>query len=231
MGILRVIYQDEHLVAIDKPDGLLVHRSRISRDHVFALQLLREQVGRFVYPVHRLDRPTSGVLVFALSPEAAARFCAEISSRRVRKRYLAVVRGYTPEAGTIDHPLPDEEAGPDQDARTVFRRIAAAEIQVPIPPNPTARVSLVEVEPESGRMHQIRRHFRHISHPVIGDTQHGDGRHNRLFRDRFAIRRLLLHALSIEFAHPASGALTLISAPLPEEMSELFRRLGWPEPA
>jgi len=229
MGILKVIYQDEHLVAIDKPDGLLVHRSRISRDHVFALQLLRDQVGRFVYPVHRIDRPTSGVLVFALSPETAGRLCAEFSSRRVAKRYLAVVRGYAPEAGTIEHPLPDEETGPDQDARTVFRRIATAEIQAPIPPNPTARVSLVEVEPETGRMHQIRRHFRHASHPVVGDTQHGDGKYNRLFRDRYAIRRLLLHALSVEFSHPSTGATTRISAPLPEEMLRLFGELGWRE--
>jgi tRNA pseudouridine65 synthase len=229
MGLLQIIYRDDHLVAIDKPDGLLVHRTRISRDHVFALQLLRDQIGRLVYPVHRLDRPTSGVLVFALSPETAGRLCAEFSSRRVAKRYMAVVRGYAPEAGIVDHPLPDEENGPDRDARTVFRRIAAAEIHVPLPPNPTARVSLVEVEPETGRMHQIRRHFRHASHPVIGDTRHGDGKYNRLFRERYASRRLLLHALSVQFSHPATGATTLISSPLPEDMLRLFGELGWRE--
>jgi len=227
MGLLKVIYRDEHLVAIDKPEGLLVHRTRISRDHVFALQLLRDQIGAYVYPVHRLDRPTSGVLVFALSPEIAARLCAEFSSRRVAKRYIAVVRGFTDESGVISHPLPEECEGEAQDARTSFRRLAAAELPVPMPPNPTARFSLVEAAPETGRMHQIRRHFRHASHPVIGDTQHGDGKYNRLFRDRYSIRRLLLHALSVEFAHPAGGEALKISAPVPEEMSSLFAKLGW----
>ena len=227
MGLLRILYRDESLVAVDKPDGLLVHRTRISGDHVFALQLLRDQIGRTVYPVHRLDRPVSGVLVFALQPQTAAKLCGEFAAHRVRKTYLAVVRGFADEQGLIEYPLADEAGRPPQPAATAYRRLATAEVAEPVGPNPTARYSLVEIEPATGRMHQIRRHLRHASHPVIGDTQHGDGRHNRFFRERFGVFRLLLHARRIALAHPADGRMLAIESPVPEEMTAALRSLGW----
>jgi tRNA pseudouridine65 synthase len=227
VGLLSILYRDEHLVAIDKPDGLLVHRSRISNDHVFALQLLRDQVNRRVYPAHRLDRPVSGVLLFALDPVVAARLGDAFAERRVAKTYIALVRGVTDEQGIVDHPLREDGDGELQEATTRYRRLATAEVPVAVPPHPSARYSLVEAEPLTGRMHQIRRHFRSQSHPIIGDTQHGDGRHNRLFRERFGVWRLLLHARRLRFTHPVDGREMVIEAPVPADMQSLFGQLGW----
>ncbi len=226
-GLLKILYRDDDLVAIDKPCNLLVHRTRISGDHVFALQLLRDQLNQYVYPVHRIDRPTSGVLLFALSQDAARQLCNAFAERRIEKTYIAVVRGYTEEAGVIDYPL--SESGDEllQDAVSRYRRLATAECPEAVGPHPSARYSLLSVHPETGRMHQIRRHLKHVSHPIIGDTQHGDGRHNRFFREKFGIGRLLLHARSLAFPHPRTGEQTVVEAPLHEEMVELFRRLGW----
>ena len=211
---LQILYQDEYYVAVDKPAGLLVHRSPIARDRVFALQLLRDQLGRRVYPVHRLDRATSGVLVFGLSGEAAMRLAGAFGARRVRKRYLAVVRGWVEPSGLIDHPVADEEgSGAAQAARTAYRRLATVELPFAVDRYPSARYSLVEVEPLTGRRQQIRKHFKHISHHLIGDTTHGNGRHNRFFRNRYGIRRLLLMAQRLEFAHPYRDRRVAVAAP------------------
>jgi tRNA pseudouridine65 synthase len=200
---LQILYQDAHYVAIDKPSGLLVHRSPISRDRVFALQTLRDQLGRRVYPVHRLDRATSGVLIFGLSAEAARALADQFEARLVDKEYLAVARGWVEEAGVIDHPVADEEGnGIAQAACTRYRRLARAELPYAVDRYPSSRYSLLSVVPETGRRQQIRKHFKHISHHLIGDTTHGNGRHNRFFRDRFDIHRLLLMSLRLGFVHP-----------------------------
>jgi tRNA pseudouridine65 synthase len=227
MGLLPILFRDEYLVAIDKPEGLLVHRSRISGDHIFALQLVRDQVNRRVYPAHRLDRPVSGVLLFALDPAVASKLGECFAARLVAKTYVAVVRGVTAESGIMDQPLREEGDGDLQEAVTRYRRLATTEVPVAVPPHPSARYSLVLAEPLTGRMHQIRRHFRNESHPIVGDTQHGDGRHNRLFRERFGVWRLLLHARQLRLSHPVSGRDLVIEAPIPAEMRSLFDQLGW----
>jgi tRNA pseudouridine65 synthase len=227
MELLKTLYRDEWLVAVDKPSGLLVHRSRISRDHVVALQLVRDQVGQFVYPVHRLDRPTSGVLLFALDSGTAARLKVAWDNNSVSKRYLAVVRGHTDESGSIDRPLREDAESSPAEAVTRYRRLATAEIEVKVDPHPTSRYSLLEAVPVTGRMHQIRKHFKHISHPIIGDKQHGDRRHNLLFRERFAVNRLLLFAQSLRLEHPHTSAVLEINADLPDEFANVFQRLGW----
>lgn len=226
MSKLQVLFQDRFYVAVDKPAGMLVHRSRISEDRRFVLQTLRDQLGCRVYPVHRLDRPTSGVLVFGLDSDAARRLVALFQERRVEKRYLAVVRGYVNEFQRIDYPLLSE-GGVRQPAVTGFRRRATVELPVPVGRYASARYSLVELRPETGRMHQIRRHMKHIFHPVVGDTTHGDGHHNRLFRDRFAVHRLLLMATGLRFEHPYSGVPVEIQLPPDNEVQRLFSRLGW----
>jgi tRNA pseudouridine65 synthase len=228
-GLLKILYHDDDLVAIDKPCNLLVHRTRISGDHMFALQLLRDQLSQFVFPVHRLDRPTSGVLLFALSKEAARSVCDAFADRRVEKTYVAVVRGYAEETGVIDHPLGEPGDEPPREALTRYRRVATAECPEAVGPHPTARYSLLSVRPETGRTHQIRRHLKHVSHPIIGDSQHGDGRHNRFFRERFGVGRLLLHARTLVFPHPRTSERIVVEAPLHEEMVGLFERLGWGE--
>lgn len=229
---LSVLYRDEYLVAVDKPPGLLVHRTRIADADTFVLQALRDQLGRRVHAVHRLDRPTSGVLVFGLTAEAARRLSAQFEAQQVAKRYLAVVRGWPAESGEIDRPLDDPEAtAPGQRgaraALTRYRRLATVELPVAVTRYPTSRYALVEARPHSGRRHQIRRHLVHIRHPVIGDTSHGEGRHNRFFREHFGVRRLLLHAWRLTFTHPLTGQCLQLEAPPDAQWVKLLDDLGW----
>jgi tRNA pseudouridine65 synthase len=222
---LTILYRDDHLIAIDKPAGLLVHPSWIDRHETrCAMMLLRDQIGRYVYPVHRLDKPTSGVLLFALSSEMARHVTELFTEKMVKKRYLAIVRGYTEPAGRIDHPLREKrdrisdrqarEDKPPQPAVTEYRRLATLELPVTVDRYPSSRYSLVEAWPLTGRRHQLRRHFKHLSHPLIGDTSYGKSKHNRLFAERFGCRRLLLHATHIELPHPLSGERLTLQADL-----------------
>lgn len=233
---LEILYQDEDLVAINKPSGLLVHRSPIDRRETrFALQLLRDQLGQRVYPVHRLDKPTSGVLLFALSPEMAGVLAQQFQQHSIHKTYLAVVRGYCPDQGTVDHPLKEDpdarikrsrEARP-QPAVSHYRCLAKVELDVEIERYPQSRYSLVEVVPETGRRHQIRRHMKHIAHPIIGDAKHGRGRHNRYFAEQLDCPRLLLHAQHLELRHPRSGEKLTIQAGLDRHFGQLLQRFDW----
>jgi tRNA pseudouridine65 synthase len=225
---LTILYRDDDYIAVDKPAGLQVHRSWISEEReAFLLQRLRDQIGQRVYTIHRLDRPTSGVILFALSSEAARAMCGVFENREVEKGYLAIVRGYTDDEGRIDYPLQEEPHKPAQQAVTDYRTLARVELPIPVGRYNTARYSLVEVMPLTGRSRQIRKHFHHIFHPLIGDTSHGEGRHNRLFREHFQVERLLLHAHRLAFRHPLSGEAITIQAPLPEEFARLFGEFGW----
>lgn len=230
---LPVLYRDDDLIAIHKPAGLLVHRTVLDRrETMSALQLVRNQVGRHVYPVHRLDRPTSGVLLFAFSPEAAQAVAAQFAARRVTKTYLAVVRGFPDESGVIDHPLINEEhagyqAAPAKEAVTEYRRLAEVELPIPVGRYPASRYSLVELRPLTGRRHQLRRHLKHLMHPIIGDTHYGEGRHNRMFRDRFDCHRLLLAAVELALTNPATGLSLTVTAPLAADFAAVIEQFGW----
>jgi tRNA pseudouridine65 synthase len=227
MQKLPILFQDENYIAIHKPPGLLVHRTRISQDKQFVLQMLRNQIGQWVYPVHRLDRPTSGVLIFGLSSDAARQLVQQFEQRKVEKRYLAVVRGYTEESGVIDYPLQEEKWTEPQSAVTSYSKLDQVELPYPVGRYQTARYSLLEVQPQTGRMHQIRKHMKHVFHPIVGDTTHGDGKHNQLFRDQFNISRLLLVASELGFQHPYTKEhLNIRSEPEPE-LQNLFEKLGW----
>lgn len=223
---ILVLHRDSHLVAVHKPAGLLVHRNAHAGREPFLLQLLRDQLGQRLYPVHRLDRPTSGLMIMALSPQAAHTLALQFAAQEVAKTYLAVTRGFTPAQGLIDDPL-KSESGVLQDARTEFTRLATAEIQHPVGPNPTARYSLLRVSPKTGRTHQIRRHFAHIRHPLIGDVLRGDGRQNRFFREHFGLQRLLLASTALTFRHPEDNTPMTLTCPPAQELLDLFDRLGW----
>lgn len=238
MNGLSILFLDDHLVAVNKPSGLLVHRSAIDRHETeHAMTIVRDQLGRWVYPFHRLDRSTSGVLLFALDRDTARQMTQRFSEGRISKSYLAVVRGFTPEADRIDHPLRerlDRRADPGstrpqpaKDAVTEYRRLATIELAHAVGPYATARYSLITAAPLTGRPHQIRRHLKHIFHPVIGDTTYGDGRQNEFFRRQFQCRRMLLHAQAIGFMHPATGLPLRIAAPLDPHFAELLRALHW----
>ena len=226
--MLDILYRDEHLVAINKPSGLLVHRSLIDRHETqFAIQLTRDQIGQKVYPVHRLDKPTSGVLLFALDSDTARLLTEQFSAGQVQKTYLAIVRGYTEESGIIDYPLKeqldkiaDADADPDKPAQaaiTHYRRIATVELPFAVGRYTTARYSMLELQPKTGRKHQLRRHMKHIFHPIMGDTTHGDGKHNTLFREKFGCYRLLLHATMLRLQHPHHKTELTIEAPAPAD--------------
>ena len=242
MEQLPLLYRDDHLVVINKPSGLLVHRSEIDRHETrFVLQIVRDQLGQYVYPVHRLDKPTSGALILALSSEAASILSAAFGNGDVKKTYHAITRGFCPEQGLIDHALKEEldkysdrkarKDKPPQSAQTHFRALAKVELPIAIETYPTSRYSLVECQPLTGRKHQIRRHLKHINHPIIGDAKHGRGRHNRYFKDHFNAGRLLLHASTIEFPHPLSGAPISVSAAFDDCFYDLFHRFNWQPPA
>lgn len=223
---LDLLYLDDRLCAIAKPVGIMVHRTGISTDRVFLVDLLRERLGRRIWTIHRLDRATSGVLLFALDVEMAAAMGRLFEAGEITKRYLAVVRGWLDESGEIDKPLSGAR-NKTRDALTRYRRLAVTELPVAVPPHETARYSLALIEPQTGRTHQIRRHFNHISHPIVGDVNHGDRRHNRLFRARFGCHRLLLHAVSLAFRHPGTQLPLNLYAPLPTEFFEVGSALRW----
>lgn len=235
-AVLPVLHRDDRLLAVDKPSGLLVHRGW-GGDRVTALDLARRIAGRRVHPVHRLDRGTSGVLVFALDAEAARRLGAAFAGDRggegepggpvekIEKVYVALVRGRAPEATVVDHPIPRAEGGPRVPAVTAVLRLGLAE------PEPGRVYSLVEARPATGRLHQVRRHLKHLAHPVIGDVEYGKGEHNRFFRERFGLRRLALHALALTLPHPESGEPLRLVAPVPADLAGPLAALGLPVPA
>ena len=235
---LPILYQDAHLIAVNKPAGLLVHRSPLERyaDET-VLQILQEQTGLKGYPAHRLDRPTSGVLLLALDPTTARLLGELIAQQRLEKTYHAIVRGWLAETGEIDYPLaylPDKMADrnrqrekPPQEALTRYRCLARSELPFASDgKHPTSRYSLAELQPLQGRKHQLRRHLKHIFHPIIGDTTHGDNRQNRVLAERHGALRLMLHASRLQLPHPHSGAPLDLHAAFDPSWTQLAHALA-----
>jgi len=236
--LLEILYQDTSFVAINKPSGLLVHKSPIDKYETrFALQEVRNLIGQYVYPIHRLDKPTSGVLLFALSKEVAQVMSLAFRENKVKKEYLAIVRGYTEEKEEIDYALKqmldskeEKRLGitkEDQESQTGYECLATVELPYAVSRYPVARYSLVRLKPTTGRKHQLRRHMKHIFHPIVGDTKHGRGEHNKLFREKFDVHRLLLHANKMTFIHPMTKKQIVILAPLDETFKKLFTHFDW----
>ncbi len=224
---MEIIYQDGRLIAINKPHGLLVHRSPIAADvSEFAVQLLRKQIGQRVYPAHRLDRKTSGALLFALDEEMNRIMQALFSERKIEKKYIAIVRGHTADKGEIDYPL-KKENGDLQEAFTAFRTLERAEIDIPFGKHQTSRYSLLELIPETGRHHQLRKHLAHIFHPIIGDRPHGCNKQNKLWKEQFDMHTMLLHALELTFQHPVNRRDVIIKAGFHSEFLRAAGILGF----
>lgn len=226
---IPILYEDDLLIAVAKPSGMFVHRSLADRSATeFVVQHVRDQIGHFVYPVHRLDRPTSGVLLLAKNPEAAALYGYMFAERQIRKTYLALVRGHTEDSGTIDRPLISDKGrgkpathpnAVPQEAETAYRTLERFEAPFPSGKHPTSRCSLVEAQPKTGRYHQIRRHLAGISHPIIGDAEHGDTKLNRQYQQYASVTRLMLAAVRVEFVHPVTGKMVVIECPLEESFA------------
>lgn len=231
---LDIIYQDEYIVVVHKPAGLLVHRSDIDRHETrFAVQQLRDQIGKPVFPAHRLDKATSGLMLFALDSESCQRLMSQFAELLVDKTYWAIVRGWPAEQGVIDHPLtrikdpydkPRQKFEP-QDAVTEFRRLQTFSLPIAVDRYPEARYALVEAKPKTGRRHQIRRHLKHISHPIIGDVRYGKGNHNRLFREQLGIERMLLACTVMAFTHPQTGEPLRLECPVEASFQAAVEKL------
>ena len=212
----EILFHDDHFIAINKPSGILVHRTKISEDEVFVLQLLRNQIGQRIYPVHRLDRGTSGVLIFGKSKESAALLAEQFREKKVQKTYLAIVRGFVNEEGMIDYPIAKEKGKPLQEAITNYKRIAVSELDFSVGKYPTSRYSYVKIQPQTGRFHQIRKHFTHIRHPIINCKKHGDVKHNNYWRKELRVSRMLLHASSLDFVHPIDNQMIKLESAFDE---------------
>lgn len=224
--MLEILFQDDYLVAINKPHGLLVHQSPIARNaEEFAVQLVRDQVGKRVNPLHRLDRKTSGVLLFAFEKESTRFVREQFENNTVVKKYCALVRGFTPDAMIIDYPLKNEKEVV-QDAVTHFKTLQRFELNLPHGKHATSRYSLVEATPETGRMHQLRKHFAHILHPIIGDRPHGCNKQNKLWLEKYQMNTMLLHAELLEFLHPVSKERIRIEAPKSSEFERVLNILS-----
>ncbi|MDB4999503.1 MAG: pseudouridylate synthase [Mucilaginibacter sp.] len=225
--MLDILYQDDYLIAINKPHGLLVHRSSIAADaEEFALQILRDQIGKKVNPAHRIDRKTGGVLLFAFDKPIEIAMQQQFMENQVKKKYLAILRGYTPDSEEIDYPL-RKENGTLQEAFTRYITLKRAELDVALGKHTTSRYSLVEAAPETGRMHQLRKHFAHIFHPIIGDRTHGCNKQNKLFKETWELDTMMLHASQLIFTHPVTGLQITINAPLQPEFVRTMGIMGW----
>jgi len=225
--MLDILFHDEYLVAVNKPHGLLVHRSPIAMDaQEFALQLLRDQINHWVNPVHRLDRKTGGILLFALDKEIEIAMHQLFAQNLVGKKYLAIVRGHTPDKEEVDYPL-RKENGVLQDAFTTYKTLKRAEIPIALGAHVASRYSLVEASPQTGRMHQLRKHFAHVNHPIIGDRPHGCNKQNKLFKETWEMTTMMLHASEITFIHPVTKENVNIKAPLQDEFKRVMNLMNW----
>lgn len=227
---IAIVHADDALVAVNKPPGIAAHRSRlVGEDDDYLVDRVRAQTGRTLYLVHRLDRATSGLNLFAGSRELAASLGEQFMSRAVDKTYLAVCRGWPEASGAIDYALDAPGQREAKAALTEWRRLATATVPIALGRYPEQRYALLAVYPRTGRYQQIRRHFHHVSHHLIGDTTHGRGDHNRLFRQYFGAHRLLLHAWRLSFRHPSSDAPLTLEAPIDASFTRVFEALGWRE--
>jgi tRNA pseudouridine65 synthase len=209
---IDIIFEDDDLVAINKPHGLLVHRSNIANDaSVFALQLVRDKINKWVYPVHRIDRKTSGVLLFTKSKESLKEVQKIFKERQVEKTYMAIVRGFLEPEGLIDYPL--KEGNKTQKATTFYKVKEEFELNLPSGKFATSRYSLLEIQPRTGRFHQIRKHLAHIFHPIIGDRPHGCNKQNKIWKEKYKMTTMMLHASSLVFNYPENNPIYIKAQP------------------
>ena len=209
--MLPIIFQNEEIIAINKPHGLFVHRSRMSGTETeFAMYILRDQIGQKVYPAHRLDRKTSGVLLFTKTKDGDRKYQGLFQNKKTSKKYLTIVRGYIPEEGTIDYALTQDDK--TKDALTHYKRLETFEIDLPFGLHQTSRYSLVELIPMTGRFHQLRKHMAHIRHPIIGDRPHGCNQQNRLWKEHFEIDTMFLHAQELVLNPTDEDAITIVAS-------------------
>ncbi|WP_299001977.1 pseudouridine synthase [uncultured Tenacibaculum sp.] len=227
---VSILYEDDYIVCASKPNNVVVHHAHHSRnvaDEASLLQLLQEQCGEKMYPIHRLDRKTSGILLLAKKSEYVAKFQELFTNNQIQKTYYGIVRGHAPETKIIDSPVKGRDTNVHKDAETHLETLKTVTVDIPVKPYDTSRYSLVKLMPKTGRLHQLRIHMNKISHPLIGDPKYGDKNHNIMFLENFNCENLFLHARSLEFIHPYSNEKLEIIAELPQDWNTVFERFGW----
>lgn len=227
IGTIDILFEDEALMVVSKPNRMLVHRSAM--DYYEDRNLLRELSStrsERLHPAHRLDKATSGAILFAKSNPVLSYLREEFNARRVEKQYLAMVRGFTPAEGVIDAPLLAEGDHKEREALTRYTTLKHVEVTMSVSRYPTSRYSFVRAFPETGRYHQLRMHFDKIRHPIIGDSRHGDKKHNSVFREQLQLEPLFLHAEALSFMHPNGSRMT-VHAPIPSHFTDLLKLWDW----
>ncbi|MEE9437851.1 MAG: pseudouridine synthase [Saprospiraceae bacterium] len=223
---LQILYQDDYLVAINKPAGHLVHPSPIARNATrFVLQELRDQIGHYVYPIHRLDRKTSGVLILALDKETNQKMGSLFANHDIVKEYRAIVRGWIVQDGTIDYELTNDR-GKRQNATTNYNILQRVEIPLAHGHFDTSRYSYIQLFPKTGRQHQLRKHMGHLRHPILGDRPHGCNKQNRLWKNNYDFVEMMLHAIKLSFVHPITNVKIEIEAPFSDEFVRICNIMG-----
>lgn len=229
---IEIVYEDEYIIAVNKPNNFLIHNSHYARNiaEKTLLDVLQEQLNYPVYPLHRLDRKTSGIILFLKQKEFVAQFQDLFTTNTVTKTYYAIVRGFSPNAGTIDSPVKNDDTGVYKDAITDYKTIHSVELAIPVHPYDNSRYSLIELTPKTGRMHQLRKHLNKLNHPIVGDYKYGDRFHNRMFETEFNCIYMFLHAFAIHFKHPLSHQNISLSADFPSDWHKMFQQFNWQQP-
>ncbi|MGJ8743250.1 pseudouridine synthase [Polaribacter sp.] len=230
---INVIYQDEYIICVSKPNNVVVHHAYHSRnvsDEKSLLQLLDEQIGGKFYPIHRLDRKTSGIILLAKETQFVSKFQELFTNNEIQKTYFGIVRGHAPTEKTIDSPVKGRDANVHKEALTYLHTLEKVTLEIPVKPYDSSRYSLVELMPKTGRMHQLRVHANKISHPLIGDPKYGDKNHNMMFEEKFGWKNMFLHAGKLEFSHPFTSAKLCLIAPFPTDWIALYKKFSWKNP-
>lgn len=230
---ISIVYQDDFIICVSKPNNVLVHHAHHSRnvaDEKSLLQLLDEQIGGKFYPIHRLDRKTSGIILLAKETQYVSKFQELFTNKEIKKIYFGVVRGFSPETKVIDSPVKGRDANVHKEALTNLKTLEQVVLEVAVKPYDSSRYSLVELFPKTGRMHQLRVHTNKISHPLIGDAKYGDKNHNVMFEENFGFKNMFLHACKLEFTHPFTSEKLILKACFPKDWVALFKEFSWKNP-
>ncbi len=230
---LEIIYNDDYCICVNKPNNVVVHHSYLSRnisDEQSLLQLLETQFGEKFHPVHRLDRKTSGIMILTNNTENVSKFQALFTNKEIQKTYYGIVRGHAPEKKVIDSPVKGKDGKSYKEALTHLKTLATITLDIPVKPYDSSRYSLVEMEPKTGRMHQLRAHTLKISHPLIGDAKYGDKNHDLMFETNFGWKNLFLHAGRLSFKHPFTNKIVNLKSEFPEDWNSLFKKFDWKNP-
>lgn len=227
--IVNIIFEDEYIMAVYKPNNILVHHSVMANnqlDELSLVQLIQQQLNKKYYPIHRLDRKTSGIILFAKQKEYVNMFQNLFLNNEIQKTYYGLVRGHIPEIGKIESPVKGRDANQHKDALTFYKRIKTFNLPIQVGPYENSRYSLVSLTPKTGRLHQLRIHMNKISHPLIGDSKYGDRFHNRMFETKFKNEAMFLHAKTLEFKHPYSLKNISIACDFPKNWTRILEELN-----